>query len=172
MSINSQIVTVRTGSNRRSYLRSIFDEAFVLRWRSFDNRNTLSLTETVYQRQIRPFGKTKKSLGKVHLPDGLAHELLLWKSESPDAFMFPNATGFLDVGNYRYRTLKPLADKLGIPKLNFQILRRTMAIQAQNMGSVKDIQAHLRHAKADTTANKYMQARSQRAFSGWSVKCT
>ena len=25
------------------------------------------------------------------------------------------------------------------------------------MGSVKDIQAHLRHSKADTTANEYMQ---------------
>ena len=25
------------------------------------------------------------------------------------------------------------------------------------MGSVKDIQAHLRHAKADTTANEHMQ---------------
>jgi hypothetical protein len=25
------------------------------------------------------------------------------------------------------------------------------------MGSVKDIQAHLRHAKADTTVNEYMQ---------------
>jgi ABC-type transport system involved in Fe-S cluster assembly fused permease/ATPase subunit len=32
-----------------------------------------------------------------------------------------------------------------------------MATQAQSMGSVKDIQAHLRHAKADTTANEYMQ---------------
>jgi len=51
-----------------------------------------------------------------------------------------------------------LADKLGIPKLTFQVLRRTMATQAQSMGSVKDIQAHLRHAKADTTANEYMQA--------------
>ena len=38
-----------------------------------------------------------------------------------------------------------------------QIMRRTMATQAQSMGSVKDIQAHLRHAKADTTANEYMQ---------------
>lgn len=33
-----------------------------------------------------------------------------------------------------------------------------MATQAQNMGSVKDIQAHLRHARPDTTANEYMQA--------------
>jgi hypothetical protein len=32
-----------------------------------------------------------------------------------------------------------------------------MATLAQKMGSVKDIQAHLRHAKADTTANEYMQ---------------
>ena len=32
-----------------------------------------------------------------------------------------------------------------------------MATQAQKMGSVKDIQAHLRHARADTTANEYMQ---------------
>jgi integrase len=44
-----------------------------------------------------------------------------------------------------------------LPKLNFQVMRRTMATRAQAMGSVKDIQAHLRHAKADTTANEYMQ---------------
>jgi hypothetical protein len=32
-----------------------------------------------------------------------------------------------------------------------------MATQAQKMGSVKDIQSHLRHARPDTTANEYMQ---------------
>lgn len=59
-----------------------------------------------------------------------------------DAFIFPNADGgFIDTANYRFRVLKPLAEKLGIPKLNFQILRRTMATQAQKLGSVKDIQA-------------------------------
>lgn len=30
--------------------------------------------------------------------------------------------------NYRFRVLKALADKLGIPKLNFQILRRTIQL--------------------------------------------
>jgi hypothetical protein len=40
-------------------------ELFALRWRSFDNRNTLSITETVYKGQIRPFGKTRKSLGDI-----------------------------------------------------------------------------------------------------------
>ena len=78
---------------------------------------------------------------------------------SPDDFIFPNADGgILDSANYRFRVLKPLADALGIERLNFQILRRTMATQAQSMGSVKDIQAHLRHSRPDTTANEYMQA--------------
>jgi integrase len=138
-------------------------ELFALRWRSFDNLNTLSITETVYRRQIRPFGKTPESLNKVHLPDGLASELRRWKREcknsTPEAFIFSNADGgCLDTSNYRFRVLRPLAEKLGIERLNFQILRRTMATQAQGMGSIKDIQAHLRHAKADTTANEYMQA--------------
>ena len=52
----------------------------------------------------------------------------------------------MDTGNYRNRVLNPLAERLELPKLNFQILRRTMATQAQSMGSAKDIQAHLRHA--------------------------
>jgi integrase len=137
-------------------------ELFALRWRSFDDQNTLTITETAYRRTIRPFGKTPGSLSKVHLPGGLAAELRRWKLEckdrSPEAFMFPNADGgFIDTANYRFRVLKPLAQRLGIQKLNFQILRRTMATQAQRMGSVKDIQAHLRHARPDTTAYEYMQ---------------
>ena len=143
-------------------------ELFALRWRSFDDVDTLSITETVYRGETRPFGKTDGSLTDVHLPPGLAEELRLWKQEtanaspngvvSHDAFIFPNSRGgFMDTGNYRNRILNPLAERLEIPKLNFQILRRTMATQAQSMGSVKDIQAHLRHAKADTTANEYMQ---------------
>ena len=80
------------------------------------------------------------------------------KDRSPEAFIFPNAGGgCIDTANYRFRVLKPLAEKLGIARLNFQILRRTMATQAQRMGSVKDIQAHLRHARPDTTVNEYMQ---------------
>ena len=72
------------------------------------------------------------------------------------AIVFPSGWHsdiFLDM----VRAGMSLAEKLGIPILNFQILRRTMATRAQKMGSVKDIQAHLWHAKADTTANEYMQ---------------
>ncbi len=143
-------------------------ELFALRWRFFDSENTLSIAETVYKGKVRPYGKTDGSLTDVHLPPELAEELLLWKEEcakasphgviSSDAFIFPNSRGgFMDTGNYRSRVLNPLAERLDLPKLNFQVMRRTMATQAQSMGSVKDIQAHLRHAKADTTANEYMQ---------------
>jgi hypothetical protein len=108
-------------------------------------RNLLHcITETVYRRTLRPFGKTPGSLTKVHLPDGLADELYRWKMEckhasckdalcqkvehrksSSDEFIFPNADGgFMDADNYRFRVLKPLAQDLGIPKLNFQVMRR------------------------------------------------
>jgi integrase len=170
-----QLWLVLANTERRDHLLLMLDvtealrpsELFALRWRSFDTQNTLELTETVYRRELRSYGKTPGSLTKVHLPDGLANELKRWKEDSKkldgeevslDAFMFPNSEGgFIDVGNYRYRVLTPLAEKLGIPRLNFQVLRRTMATQAQKMGSVKDIQAHLRHSRPDTTANEYMQ---------------
>ena len=53
--------------------------------------------------------------------------------------------------------LKKLAEKLGLKKLNFQVLRRTIATLAQSKGSVKDVQEVLGHTKADTTVNVYMQ---------------
>ena len=62
-------------------------------------------------------------------------------------------------GNYRNRVLKLLAKALEIPKLTLQVLRRTMATRAQNLGSVKDIQSHLR---AGTTANESMHELPER----------
>jgi integrase len=76
----------------------------------------------------------------------------------PNAFIFPNADGgMMDTANYRSRVLTPMAKKLGIPKLNFQIIRRMIATRAQKLGSIKDIQAHLRHTRSDTAANEYVQ---------------
>ena len=145
-------------------------ELFALRWSGFNmDARTLTVIQTAYKGKLRDFGKTKKSLRKVHLPEGLANELWLWKQEcpdrSPEAFIFPNArkrngakrNGFIGTDNYRVRVLRNLARELGLSKLNFQVLRRTMATLAQTKGGVKDVQGVLGHSKADTTVNVYMQ---------------
>jgi hypothetical protein len=76
----------------------------------------------------------------------------------PDALMFPNADGgFIDTSNHRHRVPKPLGDSLGIPKLNFQVIRRTIATRAQFPCSEKGIQSHVLHSRAVTTASEYME---------------
>jgi integrase len=145
-------------------------ELFALRWSDFDmDSQTLTVSQTAFRGKLRDFGKTKKSLRTVHLPAGLANELWLWKQEGPDcspgAFIFPNSrkrngamkNGFIRTDNYRARALKKLAEELGLEKLNFQVLRRTIATLAQTKGNVKDVQGILGHTKADTTVNVYMQ---------------
>lgn len=145
-------------------------ELFALRWSGFDMDNgTLTVSQTAFRGKLRDWGKTKKSLRTVHLPEGLANNLWLWKQEcpdaSPDAYIFPNSrkrngakkNGFIRTDNYRARVLKKLAEELGLAKLNFQVLRRTTATLAQTKGSVKDVQGILGHTKADTTVNVYMQ---------------
>jgi hypothetical protein len=49
--------------------------------------------------------------------------------------MSPNADGeFMDTSNYRNRVLNLLAESPEIPKLNFQVIRRTIATRAQSLG--------------------------------------
>src|SRR5664280_2818523 len=115
-------------------------ELFALRWKCFNYAESkMQVFETAYNGAIRPWGKTRKSLGRVHLPKELAQDLWLWKQEcpdsSPDAFIFPDAKGgFMDTGNYRKRVLHKLARDLGLPKLTFQVIRRTIATAGAKEG--------------------------------------
>lgn len=138
-------------------------ELFALRWRCFDRaQGTMHVTETAYKGKIRPWGKTRKSLGIVHIPKKLAADLWVWKQQCPDAspgtFIFPDKKGgLMDTGNYRKRILQKLARNLGLPKLTFQVIRRTIATLAQKKGTVKDVQGVLRHSRTATTTDVYMQ---------------
>src|SRR6266851_5594293 len=53
--------------------------------------------------------------------------------------------------------LHKLAKDLELPKLTFQVIRRTIATLAQKKGTVKDVQGLLRHSRAATTTDVYMQ---------------
>ena len=80
------------------------------------------------------------------------------KDVSPTAFIFRGRFGGpLDPSNYRKRVLHKLARKLELPKLTFQVIRRTIATLAQKKGTVKDVQGVLRHSRAATTTDVYMQ---------------
>jgi len=103
------------------------------RWRrqSFDGHR-LTITETIYRVKLRVYGKKKGSLTTVGLPEELANQIGAWletlKDKGPAAFLFPNAGGgFILKDNYLHRVLYPLRKQLGLPKLNFQILRRTFS---------------------------------------------
>jgi hypothetical protein len=138
-------------------------ELFGLKWKCFNQEAfSMKVTETVYKGKIRPWGKTKRSLATIHLPKDLAAGLVAWKQQSPDsspdAFIFPNQDGgFLDTDNYRKRVLHKLARDLELPKLTFQVIRRTIATLAQKKGTVKDVQGVLRHSRTATTTDVYMQ---------------
>ncbi|HEX3472379.1 MAG TPA: tyrosine-type recombinase/integrase, partial [Silvibacterium sp.] len=139
-------------------------ELFALKWRCFDpTAQTLDIQETVYKGKIRPYGKTKGSLTKVPIARQLAKELTSWrqhcKDPSPEAFIFPGHRGsFMDSSNFRKRVLHKLAEELELPKLTFQVIRRTIATLGKTKGHVKDIQGMLRHSKASTTTDVYMQS--------------
>ena len=97
-------------------------ELFALRWSGFDmDARTLTVSQTASKGKLRNHGTTKQSLRTVHLPEGLANELWLWKQECPDqapaAFIFPNSrkrnrakkNGFIRTDNYR----RPGAEEAG-----------------------------------------------------------
>ncbi len=141
-------------------------EVFPLRWRCLlEDENILDIQETIYKGNIRPFGKTKGSLTQVPIAEVLTKELLEYREEcrknkidvSADAFMFPGRFGGpMDSSNYRHRVLHKLAEELELPKLTFQVIRRTIATLAP--GHIKGIQGMMRHTKASTTTDIYMQS--------------
>ena len=143
-------------------------ELFGFRWKSLEQlpngRHALRVTETIYKCKLRPWAKTEDSEAYVPLPQRLAAELLEWRNitSSPGDrdFIFPNSQGgFMDYENFEARVLDPIRVKLGLPKLNFQILRRTFATLAvgERKGTLKDVQKQLRHARPDTTLENYVK---------------
>jgi integrase len=142
-------------------------ELFGLRWKTLrPELPGIRIEETTYKGKIRPYGKTEGSLTTISIAPQLMEELLDWQREcrkggkdtSADAFIFAGRHGgFMDYSNYRKRVLHKLAKELGLPRLNFQIIRRTMATLAQDVANPKNIQGMMRHKRLATTTEVYIQ---------------
>src|ERR1017187_9647795 len=139
-------------------------EVFGLQWQDATQDQTLRIRR-IYARGRVSEPKTKKSKASVAVPVAVFRELLKLRESKADAYggtwIFPssrkrrNTLMPLDYHNWLNRVLKPLGDRLGI-RVNHQILRRTFASLAYNTGGdLKDIQAQMRHASVNTTANVY-----------------
>ncbi len=140
-------------------------ELFALRWDDIDGYS-LRLDESTVDGEVYPSLKTEKSRGFLALPASLRAGLAEWKEiqqpETEQEFIFPNADGgVLRLDNYRADVLRPALDRIaeetGIGGIDFRACRRTCATHLSKHGGIKDVQAHLRHSRATTTLDVYIQ---------------
>jgi integrase len=140
-------------------------ELFALRWDDIDGYS-LRLDESTVDGEVYPSLKTEKSRGFLALPASLRAGLAEWKKiqqpETEQEFIFPNADGgVIRLDNYRADVLRPALDRIaeetGIGGIDFRACRRTCATHLSKHGGIKDVQAHLRHSRATTTLDVYIQ---------------
>ncbi len=82
------------------------------------------------------------------------------KSDGPEDLVFQSVAKGVPMrdNNILVRHIKPAARKLGIPWVNWQVLRRSYATWLKMVGAdVKDSQALMRHSRASTTLDVYQQ---------------
>lgn len=82
------------------------------------------------------------------------------KGSGPDDLVFPSLVGGKPMrdNNVLIRHIKPAARSLGIPWVNWLVLRRSFATWLKLAGAdVKDAQALMRHSRASTTLDIYQQ---------------
>lgn len=137
-------------------------EIFALQWSSWRGEN-FHIEGTAWRGTLRPGkAKTKGSKAPVAIPDVLTPLLEAWREEhgfEPVGVMFASEKGTpMRPENWLRRRIKPVAKAIGISiPVNFQVLRRTFATNAQSHGNAKDVQAHLRHTDIATTLGIYTQ---------------
>jgi len=149
-------------------------ELLALRWRDVNlSDGTVAIAQTVYRGEFRPFTKTTEEgeIQRLAIPEQAVQALTEWhagqfeldekdRHNGPDDYVFPApGGGCWWKENYQRRILTPIAKKAEVPRrVNFQIIRRTVATWANSLGTLKDTQTIMRHKRAETTQNNYIQA--------------
>ena len=114
---------------------------------------TIAVNRSVIQRIHR------LKLLTVEVKAGLAvRKYRVVKSDGPNDLVFQSVQKGLPLrdNNILRRFLKPAARAIGLPWVNWQVLRRSHATWLKMAGAdVKDAQAQMRHAHASTTQDIY-----------------
>jgi integrase len=136
-------------------------EMFALRWNDKQG-NSLRVDSSISD-GVEVETKTEGSDSFVWLPASIETELEFWRSAakdaSADAFIFPSSRGTaVNTNNFLFRVLKEAGRNAGIERVTHQMLRRTCSTYMAQLTSVKDVQAHLRHATAKTTLEHYIKS--------------
>ncbi len=145
-------------------------EVFGLTWGAYLGDSIL-VKSTAWEGQIyEEQTKTDESRALVTVPEVIQPWIDLWRRQSqhtaPNDLMFPAIRRNkykqqipMRPRQFLQRHVKPLAEELGIDPalITFQVLRRTFGTTMQKHGTMKDVQAHLRHASITTTGNIYVQ---------------
>ena len=145
-------------------------EVFGLHWGAYIG-DSIMVKNTAWEGQVyEEQTKTNESRALVTVPEMIQPWIELWRSQSThigqNDLMFPairrnkNKQQIpMRPRQFLQRHMKPLAEELGIDPdlITFQVLRRTFGTTMQKHGSMKDVQAHLRHASITTTGNIYVQ---------------
>ncbi len=153
-------------------------EALGLQWKSWTGVSLMP-HGTAYEGQFYPgVVKTKKSKAPIPVPELIRPVIEAWRKitpdSSPEALMFPTFGRGERKGqavprwgkNFLTWRIRPIAKKLGIPAklVTFQVMRRTLATELQDHGSMKDAQSILRHASIVTTGDTYQQPIEKSVF--------
>src|ERR1035437_7124873 len=145
-------------------------ELLVLKWKDLEQNDrmyTFTIQRSFCSRthKIKEWNPALKAHGKVAVPPKLAADLEGWRKYGdtnggdPEAFIFPTRNGTCIIPtNWAEDVLKPAGAKAEIPGVSYHWFRRGHAT-VQHHGGVADkpIQGQLRHSKAETTRNVYMQ---------------
>jgi len=134
----------------------------------WDGKHRLKIERSLDAQTHKVKGWSGKVIGpnsaEVAIPPGLAEELNGWKrygntDASKDSYIFPTRNGTpILARNWSEDVLKPAGKSAGIPGVSFHWFRRCHAtIQHFGNASDKAIQGQLRHSKAETKREVYMQ---------------
>lgn len=132
-------------------------EIFGLTWPRM-NASSAEILQRVY-RGLIDTPKTKQSLRKVALSEGLVIDIEAWRSACPGAtWVFPSEAGTpMSKDNCWRRNIQPKLEAAGLGWVNFQVIRRTHATLMKELGADPKLSADQMGHSLDVNQNVYTQ---------------